>query len=168
MKSYDIVGYAEDGAAYCVGCVEAGEIKHLLDQDPIFADQAGDLTCDLCFEHLIEEWDDEGEEDENYQKYGRYDSPPDDDDEPRRETAPHYSIGDVDTFTVRPVTSAEIDPEVALYWIMTADQECECHEWKIHEQLRTSKEEAMMRARCIKDALQIPTMLIEASEPEVI
>ena len=45
MKSYDVVGYTRDGAAYCPGCAPDPE-----NMDPIFVGSEWDYypTCDTC------------------------------------------------------------------------------------------------------------------------
>lgn len=45
MKSYDVVGYTRDGAAYCTGC--APDPEHM---DPIFVGSEWDCypVCDKC------------------------------------------------------------------------------------------------------------------------
>jgi hypothetical protein len=45
MKSYDVVGYTRDGAAYCTGC--APDPEHM---DPIFCGSEWDSypVCDKC------------------------------------------------------------------------------------------------------------------------
>lgn len=48
-RSYEVVGFTADGAAYCVPCWGTP-----LDPDdtPVFLDQCEDLTCDDCHEPL--------------------------------------------------------------------------------------------------------------------
>ena len=48
-KTYEIVGFALDGAVYCLDCAGAGvELK----EDRVVLGDANDMTCDGCFERL--------------------------------------------------------------------------------------------------------------------
>ncbi len=52
MNATDVVGYAQDGAAYCVQCWGSEPEPEEGNGGPVFADQADDLTCDECRERL--------------------------------------------------------------------------------------------------------------------
>lgn len=50
-KSYEVVGYASEGAAYCADCALGVGFEED-DEGAIFLDDADDLTCDQCGDRL--------------------------------------------------------------------------------------------------------------------
>lgn len=53
-KVFEVVGYAQDGAATCVECWGDRPEPEEGNGGVIFLQDADDLTCDQCFERLDE------------------------------------------------------------------------------------------------------------------
>ena len=59
-KVFEVVGYASNGAAYCVDCA----LGKAAEDNPIMLDDCDDLTCDECGDRLDGEEHANDDEDE--------------------------------------------------------------------------------------------------------